>query len=240
MPIASLDALRIHREIRAYFKGQFKSGNKGYPLTRGGADLEPGSKTPAARLARERKRAAGQGLLMELQGSYTDILEQGVRVLNQSSRGRVGNCTEMAYAAAYLARCYGTGVPWIGCIGKPGDHVFCILGTATAPNFTRVQDMFLDYRGAWVIDPWANTCCLLRDYAQQFIQRMNKWTAEGKRIWDYDKESWVTPSSPAYLNGFLSGPLRYRPVPRLMHRAIAIRPPVDPDQHVIDIYLPFD
>ena len=214
MPVTQAQAEQVHAAVRSLFKNQYKSSNKAYLEIVEGLPLV-GTKSSEGRAARERKRASGDPLFPEMRTGYLHALQHGIKVFAQPDGARIGNCDDMACAAGYFARFLGIGVPWVARIGAPGDHAFCILGTASTPKFTRVRDVQFDYQGSWVVDPWANTCCPLRDYPEAFSRKMDKWTADGKRIWCFLTNAWIAPSDEAYIKGFLTGPLRYEKLARL-------------------------
>lgn len=124
-----------------------------------------------------------------------------------------GNCEEMATLAGIFAYDAGIGTVWIVKIGNPGDHAFCLIGSDTPPRWKCAGFFKNDKSDAWVIDPWANVCCPLRDYERLFTQKMDKWAVQGKRIYIGDdafpESGWVVPNGLHYLAGFRTGILEY-------------------------------
>jgi len=106
-----------------------------------------------------------------------------------------GNCVEMAALADYMAlETYNTrrSLCYYCQITRPGDHVFALISETPivvgfggkGTSFSSVRD-FTQYSGAkkWlVIDPWLNTVCTANEYLQQGSNKLDKWTAQGKRV----------------------------------------------------------
>ena len=127
--------------------------------------------------------------------------------------GFAGNCSDMAAYAAWFATWRRIGTAWLAVIEDPGDHIFCIIAGVTRPRWDCVANFRNDRTDAWVIDPWANICCPVRDYETQFNLKMDKWTQRGKRIYYqsrvYRADGWAVPNCLVYRNGFLRGPIDY-------------------------------
>lgn len=66
---------------------------------------------------------------------------------------------------------------------------------------------------AWVIDPWANTCCTGEKYEALFLTKMQEWTTDGKRIWFSTRKNnfsgWAVPTMDKYCEGFRTGPMDF-------------------------------
>jgi hypothetical protein len=115
-------------------------------------------------------------------------------------KAEAGNCAELAYLALLdLKRCHAPFIcraslstaPGQVVDGRQGDHVFTIVGLRLTdrPSFERPKtEVFITprervhLRSAWVVDPWVNLCCRISEYPSRFTERMQEWSAKGKRV----------------------------------------------------------
>lgn len=207
MPIDKAKVQAIHDEVRSCFKGQIKSSNKGYDpdfdlqtpptgkLKMIGA--KPGQKGAHWQFVPDQKQRDARILNMKLAATMGfrlrheliahetmwrkwDPVAHGFIVLNRKTL--VGNCLEMASAAAYLAVRRQVGTPWLMCIQPPGDHVFCLVNEGQKPGAGKVDDFLTHPSDGWVIDPWANVCCPAVEYQQEFCAQMLHWSKQGKTV----------------------------------------------------------
>lgn len=221
MPIDAVEIKKIHDAVRAYFKGAIKSGNKVFDVKQATAKFSAGDeKSWEKRLDRMMLRnqnsdKADQAIALlrqKLSSANYSPLQYGEFVMRQRKADTVGNCEEMAKAAASLVTA-AIGTAWIGMIGPPGDHAFCLVnhGRDVKPDFVKLFQFASS--DSWIIDPWANVCCPIKNYPQNFTIKMKKWKSEFKFIiaWsdDLKKNVNVDPASDAYLNGIYSSRIRY-------------------------------
>ena len=222
MPIDAQKVQAVHAEVRGYFKGQPKAGNKGYHPLPAEALNKHDAKKPAVFKPAHWKIVPGhaQRAQRKLDIDFVDrnigklrgdlqsssVTENGFKVLDQPVL--IGNCNEMAEAAAYLVVLRRAGTPWIVTVEDPGDHVFCMVTDGRTPKIASVNEFALDFSGAWVIDPWANVCCEVRAFAMEFSAQMASWKKQGKFVFDV-KDAKIDPASQAYLGGFLNSQLEY-------------------------------
>ncbi len=125
-----------------------------------------------------------------------------------------GNCWEQACMAAYIANQQGFKNVFIGSIRSPGDHAFCFIGKegdVPGMNYKKVRDMLGTPWGAWIVDPWANTCAIVSQYPSFFVSKMDKWTRDGKRVSLSNGafSGWIEPNNKLYRDGFMDGPLTF-------------------------------
>lgn len=222
MPIDALKVQAVHAELRAYFKGQPKSRNKGYHPLPPAAITKPDAKKsvglkpahwkivpgPAQRAQRQRD---AEFVNLHLDGLRTkldclDLVQSGFTVLDQPRL--IGNCCEMSQAAGYLVLLRKAGTPWIVEIDDPADHMFCMVTDGRKPTSFTVNEFAMDFSGAWIIDPWANVCCEITDYSQEFIKQMESWKQQGKFVRGFFHKA-VDPTSQEYLSGITSSALEY-------------------------------
>jgi len=109
------------------------------------------------------------------------------------------NCLELVFAAHfYISLLQGQAKPvFIG-----NSHT--ILGVGEVP-----EDLPVDMK-EWpqdlaVCDPWANISCLARDYPDEFKNKMEKWTADGKRIFGLKNKGLISPNDPTWIQNVLEG-----------------------------------
>ena len=241
MPVAESRIREIHDFVLHCFRkpSNFKSGNKGYPelipeamagqsygprhlITRGPvpghavADAKDVKRfapaSPEKRKLREQARQTASVLIPKFRAKCgDDFFQYGQLMVDNGAVA--GNCTDMVAVASWYATNMDIGVCWVAVIEDPGDHVFCVITDGDPPRWDCVGQYRRDRSGDWVIDPWANVYCRLRDYERDFRLKMDKWTQRGKRIRYKSRvlrvDGWAVPNSLAYLNGFLMGDLLY-------------------------------
>ena len=49
-----------------------------------------------------------------------------------------------------------------------------------------------------VCDPWANLCCLGKDYPEEFKKKMGKWEKDGKKI-TMDAGNFISPTDSGWI-----------------------------------------
>ena len=206
----------VHAAVRAYFKGKTKSSNKVY-----NADVIDMKSSPAMQekvTLRNMNAMGALSLIKDLRRDRKfksdDILPFGFDVLDQGNV--VGNCTEMAAAAAYLVRRENMGTAWFVGINPPGDHAFCLVDNGVDHHPATIggaKGYSVCSADSWVIDPWANVCCKMRDYEATFSQKMREWSRQGKRVIiereGDDYASAIDPAGNEWLSGFRKGPTHY-------------------------------
>lgn len=225
MPIDKAKVQVVHDEVRACFKGHLKSSNKGYfespactPPTRDDMKRPPGTHWKIVpgllqRQVRNQNRVIAVPMVSDRKKFLIrpggTIMGFGFAILNQQEL--TGNCPEMTAAAAYIATYRKAGTAWWMAIQPPGDHAFCLINSGAQPTAKSVHALSLSGADAWVIDPWANVCCRIQDFEQQFIAQMHAWTRKGKYIVYFNRalnaNCVMSPSHPAYLDGFCYGAL---------------------------------
>ena len=229
MPIDALKVLAVHAEVRSYFKGQPKSRNKGYHPLPLAANSKPDAKKavgfkpahwkivpgPAQRIQRQLDAEFTDQHLdhLRLKLASQDLAQCGFTVLDQPML--IGNCSEMSMAAAYLVVLRKAGTAWVVTIDDPGDHMFCLVTNGQKPTTFCVNEFAMDFSGAWIIDPWANVCCEIREYGNEFIKQMASWKHQGKFVYNFIYQK-VDPTSQQYLNDFLVGELEYALVTKVL------------------------
>ena len=203
------EAKAVHQAVRAYFKGSLKSSNKVYDLKAAQtflteqADevmLSDGSVQKIEKMSeRDRKKKVvsrktsadlASSLLPKLtrRAKNYSVREYGELVANQHGdrEDRVGNCLEMSAMAVTIARrTPAIGTPWLVYITAPGDHAFCAItasGDTAPPAWTTVMEMANDEKKTYIVDPWANTCCLAKVYPRLVVSKFEDWSDQGKRI----------------------------------------------------------
>ncbi len=228
----------VHATVRAYFKGRKKSANKIYDTSAANfADLKM---TPAMQKKiawRNMNAAKAWDNIKPLRESKAfdtgDMLSYGFEVLDQLEVA--GNCVEMAAAAAYLVVRDKIGTAWFVGANAPADHAFCLVDDGADQHPETIgghKGYSVSSSDGWVIDPWANVCCKMRDYDAQFAAKMRQWSAQGKRVRVFRPSdlavSILDPADPDYLGNFRVGPLTYiavgdklpQSVPRALYRVL--------------------
>lgn len=212
--INSLSLAVINAKVRRHFsKAGLKSCNKMYV---------PDAKTEALRDDKLIKKHAARNHAVIAARPHMQLLREtcckpgltnlqvGRTVMNMVLP--VGNCAEMSRAVLYLAHQQDIKPIWLCHIRAPGDHCFCIVTTGETPVFKSVTDFASDDSGAWVLDPWANIVCELKDYVAHFTMKMQIWTSQDKQVKFHPTAGmpgeWMAPSSIPYLYGFMWGVLR--------------------------------
>lgn len=251
MPFDKYKIMAVHEEVRSYFKAQPKSMNKVYvqPAFEPKPFLKPspaGSKVNGAHWKivpnDERKHQRNQSaahvfpIIMQTREQFdfhtTSLAEYGHYVLNQPQR--LGNCFEMASAAAYLTLLRDAGTPWEVSFDGEFDHSMLVVTDGRKPTVDKVRNCHRQSFDAWVIDPWANVCCRLQEYEHAFTAQMKVWSKMSKAVQVADSKvgdiyhlKSVNPSSPAYLEGIRNAELDFSrvsgPLPMGLPIAVKLR-----------------
>jgi hypothetical protein len=195
----SEEAQAVFRAVRAFFKGDPKSTNKRYEP----ADSQ---KTADRNTLREFALELGANRITAMQAP---LREYAAKIAAVGEGYRAGNCYEMSALACFYAARQGVQGVWLCAQDAPGDHVFCLLGPAERPGWRNVVGMNLGGEaGAWIVDPWAATCCQAPSYPNSFVEKMKAWAAEGKQVCFENR--WIRPNDDAYLAAFRTAGLLIR------------------------------
>jgi len=114
----------------------------------------------------------------------------------------VGNCLEMASHSALLAQHLGlTATIWGFRDPDLGHsaHAFCLIAEPGKDAIPATPGAKLPDSG-WVSDPWAGIVCHVTDYDAHMKQKMAKWDAEKKHIYCCQRQEWLAPLDPRWLN----------------------------------------
>lgn len=215
MPVNKFKVEKAHKLIRAFYKGQVKSGNKMYAQPKPNAIVSEAMRKKHALREENVEKALDQ---ISTQRRYLDdhsLYEYANYLIDAHYEQRmvIGNCFEMALLAAYYCWEIKSGTAWVVELGAPGDHGFCIVTDDKTPAWQTVAAFKDDKSDAWAVDPWANVCCPLGEYESRFEKKMDDWTSQGKRILmrepDGSGYEWMVPNSDTYLSGFAKGALSY-------------------------------
>ena len=174
-------ATQIHIAVREHFRGHGKSANKCRVPT------HPDDVRATRDLAR---------WLHAFEQLASMQLSQVPRV--QQINARVGNCDEMAFHAALLARESGLSAQLWGLRDSAtgmGLHTICLV----APPGAKDQA-----GGEWVIDPWAGIVDRAANYGVRMQQKMEKWAEEGKHIYCFRRKVWLKATDPRWLDAVLN------------------------------------
>lgn len=202
------DGEKLKIRVRDFFKKGHKSGNKTYD-TGVCKDLAKAKK-------RERESDESVKHRPPYPGSDYDLAEELVKM---PLADRSGNCGEMAALSAYYAlktEFINRNLIYIGAVDDPGDHAFCLVASAdikdSSLKFSTVTDFTKSAAAkSWlIIDPWLNVACTANDYLTEGAVKLNKWTAEGKRVaWagrDGKSPNWYAPNGD-YKDAMVNAPL---------------------------------
>ncbi len=111
-----------------------------------------------------------------------------------------GNCGEMSGIAAQMINRNG-GYAAQYRVDNKGTHAFTLVGQTPAGAVDHVA--FSDYKGCWVVDPWAGIVCKAANYVEEFRRKMNLWARNGKYILNHGE--WIFANDPAWLNAVVNG-----------------------------------
>jgi hypothetical protein len=201
--VNEVQARKVHGDVRFFYKWELKSGNKSY---QGGA-------VTAKSTTRNKNQTVANSAVTTFRNTVKgkSLAEMAQAVSAMGAGARIGNCFEMALLACHYASQAGIARAWVGSIGGLGDHAFCLLGAATAPDWSCPLKMGMaNDRTLWVVDPWANVCCTAPDYYSAFRKKMDKWSTEKKAV--AFKGQWTDPGSADYSIGFQIGSLSFQQV----------------------------
>ena len=204
------NAVKIKERVRDFFDKGYKSGKKIYDLS---ACLDLAK-------AKKRNKNAAKSVAHRPAGatSYYNLAEL---VIKMPVTDRSGNCGEMAALSAYYAlktEFIKRERIFIGSVTNPGDHAFCLVSQAEITKtltFASVTE-FTKSKAApsWmIIDPWLNVAGPASTYITEGGKKLDKWTAEGKRVaWHAGSKgpNWYAPNG-EYKTAFISAPVQLSP-----------------------------
>jgi hypothetical protein len=184
---------QVSARVRAYFKDGNKSSNK-----------------QRFAIAPDDLRAEVDALRRWLAELSLSPMQWCRRPLTEVLAQKTGNCTEMTYMAAHLARGMGVRAEVWGFKERNNlfSHVFCVIGelkgcetqTSFGVSITSKAD-FSDCKDVWIADPWAGICCTGAEYDAAFNAKMRRWAAQNKQIWG--PTGWISATSDDWLGSTL-------------------------------------
>ena len=203
-------AEKTKKRVRDFFKQGHKSSNKNYHNIN-----KVGEEKAEKRRVNSVHSLVHIGKLPNEDNPYTFA----ENITKMPDHHHSGNCKHMTALAGYYLIKYELIDPdliYIGQLGKPGDHIFCLVSTEYMDEQMEFPSV-LDFANAelapsWIIvDPWLNVACRANEYVTKVDEKLNKWTADGKRIlWDGGKNdipSWYVPSG-EYREALVNAPLQ--------------------------------
>lgn len=196
----------VMNKVRDLFSTGHKSSNKLYHVqTDGTLERDLASRFTATQLQKFAKRNTDA----VKSNSYRTPLvpsryDDALAILKLPAGHHSGNCDEMSTMSAYYAHhdhSVAKNELFIAEVGKPADHVFCLVTDGTPisqPKFASITDFTTDPAAKeWlVIDPWLHVCCRGRDYLTKGGDQLEKWGGAGKRIgWTHPNKGpgWYPP-----------------------------------------------
>ena len=211
MSYTRANAETYHKWVRDFFGKGSKSDNKRY-------DAEP-AEGQTLKANQAATRNANQELAVGIRNTIHEkkaLLKgrtpamMGELIFKSKLRG--GNCAEMTWLCCYAFRTKQLNT-WVAIIKDPGDHQFCIF-SAKKPNYESINAMKYLGEDQWIIDPWANIVCKPGEFSAKMTEKLQRWTARGKRIGianeDQSGYRWVPGTDPDYLKNMLTSGLDIR------------------------------
>ena len=202
-------AEEIKKRVRGFFKQGRKSSNKKYgEINRVGED-------------RAEKRANDSLCSLMHMSSLPpakDYYEYAKNIIKMEAGHQSGNCTHMTSLSVYYLiedKKIEPNLIYIATLKHPGDHAFCLVSKekiGKQVEFSSVLDFSKSELApsCIIIDPWLNVACRANDYVNEVHQKLDKWTADGKRIlWSRSKEGfqdWYVPNG-EYREALVNAPL---------------------------------
>lgn len=117
-----------------------------------------------------------------------------------------GNCEEMAEAAAQIIKKSGGDAKTWYVHG--GDHAFTVVGGPASAGKSTVDFSEIEWKDAWIVDPWAEISCKASEYTGLLRRKMDEWDAKGLQI--YTSGDWRSPRYPEWVDGLTT--LEKRPL----------------------------
>jgi hypothetical protein len=184
---------QVLREVREnYYKPhlnqtRFKSSNKKKGDKKKGEESQEATRIYQATCEIARMRA------------QVDSLEEDC--LTVAQEGMAHNCSELAVLAVYNLQDRNLPAHIASMAGR--THTAAIIGPVEGKN-EMPSDMTQWHPDIYVCDPWSNIACRANDYPAAFRQRMEKWEADGKKVW-LSGTGFVPPTTPQWMNSILYG-----------------------------------
>lgn len=119
-----------------------------------------------------------------------------------------GNCDHMAYVAFNtIVVNGGTASLW----RVPG-HTFTVSGVPLGTSKATVDFSEVEFKDAWVVDPWADIICSANEYVTKLREQMTNWKTANKMILTTDwgvsppKLQWMEPTDERWMSNVIDGP----------------------------------
>ncbi|AZF00548.1 hypothetical protein C4J95_3087 [Pseudomonas orientalis] len=180
-------------------QNEFLAKNAEAAVTRGlrATGLGPGNQV---RSASDEARAQAAGVTVEWIRRTTNphALDRGNLILKAGA----GNCGEMSQLSkSIVAQSGGRAYEW-----SAGDaHAFTLVGGPTERPPATLDFSEPEYRGAWIVDPWAGIACPANEYIEQLQKVMENWQASGLKI-AASPSRFISPTDPEWLNSLVRQP----------------------------------
>jgi hypothetical protein len=176
-------AENTHEAVRAWYKSQYKSSNKRYAQSLNSEKAvrrNQNAEQVNAWLRHTRAYSAGFGQQYPESKLY---VMHGLALVN--SNFRFGNCGEMTAVALYFLRIRmaDANIAYAHLLEGSGDHAFAVVGDTSLP-LTMFDDLatLQPNKDTFIVDPWANVFCDIKEYPAKFRKKMDDWTNQGKLV----------------------------------------------------------
>lgn len=157
-------------------------------------------RTPSEAKSMERLNRAC-GIVFDVQNKiYSKSQLEGVNDFTLSMEQGAGNCGEMSGIVAQIINASGGKAAQYR-VDDFGTHAFALSGEPPAGAVDHIK--MSDYKGCWVVDPWAGIVCEAHNYCDEFKTKMNKWALKGKEVFSHG--SWMIADNPLWVNAVING-----------------------------------
>lgn len=183
------DAVFVNDQVREFFAAGAKSSNKVYIDTTKKSGVKIKERYITKDLDRVRDAATNldgfrdsidDARITQISRGRSFTIYDAGQFISKATMNIAGNCDEMALLAIYkVVAAYQQ--KYVYKVSLSFDHVFCYVGLL--PLSSVKVSGFKDMGDAgFAIDPWLNVVCPIKHYEFMASAKLEKWTAEGKRI----------------------------------------------------------
>lgn len=123
-------------------------------------------------------------------------------MIQKAIEARAHNCGDLSFAGIGILDEAGIKDKCIVSF-KDFDHGMILIGKLPVTGLPLKMEDWPS--GLAICDPWSNIACSAKEFVPEFIEKMQKWQAEGKKIYDGKKRGWSDPGRPDLLKKLRTG-----------------------------------
>lgn len=115
------------------------------------------------------------------------------KIIQNTIDAKGHNCSDLSHAGIGILDA--AGIKDTHIVGLPDfDHGMILIGKIPPSGLPLDMEKWPSHLA--ICDPWANIACPAKEFIPAFMEKMQKWESNGKKIRDTVKKVWINPTSP--------------------------------------------